>query len=196
MKYLFVFSVKTERAPCLLWPLESVAIGFRPLWRMCDPPLPPTSPGNTQPGLTPSSGRCTRWFSHFIYLDSCLLILFHSFSSLSLNWYFQPASRKNISLKLSVLKPRLECLCVEILSLLKQWCNCSAMSAPACLWSSHMSCDWVMSPCQLYHCRSMRQQARIICPAPQSDANHHCNVTVSSGGFVNVYRTSSISAFQ
>lgn len=102
-----------------------------------------------------TTGRYNSCFSHLFYLNpSLLLLLLILYFSSSLDRYFQPASRKNISLKLSVLKPRLESLCVEYLPLLEQWCNCSAMSAPACLSSCPLSCDcWVMSPCQLCHCR-------------------------------------------
>lgn len=149
---------------------------------MCDPLLPQMSHGNTQRGLTLLPMADIAAFSHLFYLDpSLLLTLSFLFFSSSLNRYFQPASRKNISLKLSVLKPRLECLCscVEYLPLLEQWCYCSAMSAP-CLSFHPMSCDcWVMSPCQLCHRRDTLQEhqhSRIF----YMYFNDHCNVTVHS----------------
>lgn len=70
MKCLSVFSVKRERAPCQPWPLASVATGFRPLWRMCDPLLPPMSLGNTQRRLTlqPLADITTGFLAYFILI--------------------------------------------------------------------------------------------------------------------------------
>lgn len=80
MKYLFAFSVKRELAPCQPWPLESAATGFRPLWRMCDPRLPPMSLGNTQRINTLHTGRYNNYFSHFFFF---ILIPLSSSPSLS-----------------------------------------------------------------------------------------------------------------
>ncbi len=154
MKCLSAFSVKREHAPCRPWPLESVATGFRPLWRTCDPLLPPMSPGNTQRGLTLTTGRNNNCFSHLFYLNPSLVLTLSFLLSLPPSTgIFNLLPGKTSLWNYPFWSPGWSA-CVLNLPVLEQWCYCSAMSDPACLSSHPMSCDcWVMSPCQSCHCR-------------------------------------------